>query len=159
MEWQDQGLRLEQITGFPQEEGSSFVIHLERPASFALNVHIPYWATTGVGVKINGREEKVSVKPSSYLVLHRLWKDGDKVEIALPMSLHTWPMPDDPELRAIMYGPVVLAGITEANESDTFYEVPAGKDFPDADRVANYDFFIGDVNPIFRRFENWFWSN
>jgi len=31
----------------------------------------------------------------------------------MPMGLHACPMPDDPELMAIMYGPVVLCGLTE----------------------------------------------
>jgi DUF1680 family protein len=32
------------------------------------------------------------------------------VEVRLPMRLHTAPMPDDPTVQAVMYGPVVLAG-------------------------------------------------
>jgi len=43
-------------------------------------------------------------------VLDRTWRNGDTVAIKLPMSLHLHPMPDDPTLAAVMYGPLVLAG-------------------------------------------------
>ena len=32
------------------------------------------------------------------------------MDLALPMSLHPDPIPDDPTLQAMMYGPLVLAG-------------------------------------------------
>jgi DUF1680 family protein len=43
-------------------------------------------------------------------VLDRTWREGDRVEIKLPMRLHAAPMPDDDSLQAIMYGPLVLVG-------------------------------------------------
>jgi hypothetical protein len=43
-------------------------------------------------------------------VLDRTWRDGDRVEVHLPMRLHSAPMPDDPTVQAVMYGPIVLAG-------------------------------------------------
>jgi DUF1680 family protein len=41
--------------------------------------------------------------------LTRSWKNGDVVEIALPMSLHIATAPDDKQVQAAMYGPLVLA--------------------------------------------------
>jgi hypothetical protein len=43
-------------------------------------------------------------------VLERSWRDGDRLEVALPMELHLHPMPDDPTMQAVMYGPLVLVG-------------------------------------------------
>jgi DUF1680 family protein len=40
----------------------------------------------------------------------RTWKDGDRVEMDLPMRLRIQAMPDDPRLQAVLYGPLVLAG-------------------------------------------------
>lgn len=111
--WKEKGLRLEQRTQFPEEEGSSFIFHLEQPSTIGLNLHVPYWATRGLTVKVNGRQTKAEAKPTSYLRIAREWKDGDRVVVAMPMSLHVAPMPDDPELVAIMYGPLVLAGLTD----------------------------------------------
>jgi uncharacterized protein len=48
--------------------------------------------------------------PSSYLTLAGPWKNGDKIELSLPMRLHVAAMPDDESVQAVMYGPLVLAG-------------------------------------------------
>ena len=109
--WKEKGLRLEQVTSFPEREGTSFIFRLERPTRLALHLHVPYWATQGVTVKVNGKDTPEKAKPTSYLVLNREWRDGDRVEVSMPMALHASPMPDDPEMVAVMYGPVVLAGL------------------------------------------------
>ena len=111
--WPAKGLRLEQITRFPDEPLTTLIVHTHRPTAFALHIRVPYWATRGVQVKLNSDAVRVEAKPASYLTLDREWKEGDRVEVSLPMSLHTHPMPDDPEKMAIMYGPLVLAGLTE----------------------------------------------
>ena len=60
-------------------------------------------------MRINGKMEEVNAEPASYITLKRTWKDGDIIEVLLPMSLHLHRMPDDPNMAAIMYGPIVLA--------------------------------------------------
>jgi DUF1680 family protein len=62
-----------------------------------------------VQVKLNGSLQHVTATPGSYLALKRRWQDGDKVEVSLPMSFHTAPLPDNDTLQAAMYGPLVLA--------------------------------------------------
>jgi hypothetical protein len=98
-----------QDTNFPQEEGTTLTIHAARPTQLALKIRIPYWATQGVTIKVNGKTQDVAATPSSYAELKRKWKDGDKVEVSFPMGLHTAPLPDDQTLQAAMYGPLVLA--------------------------------------------------
>lgn len=110
LHWPEKGLRLRQETKFPEQEGTTLVVRVERPTELALHVRIPYWTSRGGVVKLNGEALPAFASPSSYLTLHRIWKDGDKVEVRLPMSLHIHPMPDDPTLEAVMYGPLVLAG-------------------------------------------------
>jgi len=113
VEWPEKGVRVEQVTRFPEEDRSAFVFHARRPVSLALHVHVPYWATRGVEVTVNDEPAKVRAKPTSYLTIKRMWRDGDRVEVRMPMSLHAERMPDDPEMAAIMYGPLVLAGPTD----------------------------------------------
>jgi len=43
----------------------------------------------------------------SYVTISRIWSDGDRVEVQLPMQLQTEAMPDDPSMQAILYGPLV----------------------------------------------------
>jgi len=110
--WEDAGLKLTQQTQFPEKDTTTLTLNLSSPQEGALHLRVPWWATRGIEVKVNGQAVESPNKPSSYLTLKREWKDGDKVEVRLPMSLYTQPMPDDPELRAILYGPLVLVGLT-----------------------------------------------
>jgi len=111
--WPEKGVRLEQVTRFPEQAGTTLIFHCARPVSLVVRVRIPCWATRGVQVRVNGKPVQVRAKPTTYLRLSRTWQEGDRVEVTMPMSLHTHPMPDDPELAAVMCGPVVLAGLAD----------------------------------------------
>ena len=109
--WREKGVILRQETRFPEEAGTRLLIQTKSPARFTLNVRIPYWAD-GASVTLNGKpfEPKQKLEPSSYAKIDRTWKNGDRVDVKLPMRLHLQPIPDAPTLAAIMYGPLVLAG-------------------------------------------------
>jgi hypothetical protein len=108
--WPEKGLHLRQETKFPEEQSTALVVGLENPTQFALRLRIPSWISSGGGAKINGKPLDAFAAPGSYLTISRIWKDGDRVELDLPMSLHVEAMPDDPKLQAFLYGPLVLAG-------------------------------------------------
>jgi DUF1680 family protein len=110
LDWRERGVRLAQATRFPEEEGTTLTVRAARPARFALRVRVPSWATAGGSARLNGRPLDGFAAPGGYYVLDRTWKDGDRLEIALPMRLHIHAMPDDPTLQAVMYGPLVLVG-------------------------------------------------
>ena len=108
--WSQQGVRIRQETDFPERDSTTLTVQAKKPTRLDIRVRIPYWATQGAAVKVNGEPLEVTSEPGSYLVVDRQWKNGDKLEITIPMSLHTHPMPDDESLVALMYGPLVLAG-------------------------------------------------
>jgi len=120
LRWPERGFTLTQETGFPESDGVTVTVQAPNPVRLALRLRIPYWAA-GATVELNGRAVPGPHAPASYTVVDRTWRTGDRVELRLPMALHSAPMPDDPSLLAIMYGPLVLAGrlgtagITEAN--------------------------------------------
>ncbi|HEV2416814.1 MAG TPA: glycoside hydrolase family 127 protein [Terriglobia bacterium] len=131
--WPEKGLRLRQETNFPEQEGTVLVVRAQQPARLAVNIRIPYWATKGGSVKLNGEALPVFSSPSSYLTLDRVWKNGDRVEVSLPMSLRAEALPGDLTQQAMMYGPLVLAGELGSeglNEADThpgYNTFPVGK--------------------------------
>lgn len=109
LHWPEKQLRVVQETEFPREQGTTLTIYPETPTRFAVRFRVPYWATSGVAVRVNGKEEPLTATPGTYATVERTWKSGDRVEIALPMHLHTAPTPDQPDVQAMMYGPLVLA--------------------------------------------------
>jgi len=108
--WPEKGVRIIQDTKFPEEEGTALIVKCDRPVAMQLRVRVPWWATSGGGAILNGQPLETFAAPGGYFTVQRTWRNGDKLEVALPMSLHAEPMPDDSSVQAIMYGPLVLAG-------------------------------------------------
>ncbi len=121
LSWEEKGMTVIQETEFPEKDHMTFTFKTKRPVKLDINLRVPYWATQGCILKLNGKTLETSSSPSSYISLKRTWKTGDKLEFTLPMSLHTWPMPDNPSRLALLYGPVVLAAAfgNEATTEDT----------------------------------------
>jgi hypothetical protein len=74
-----------------------------------LLVRIPSWAADARAT-LNGRALPDRPEPGSWLTLDREWRAGDRVEVSLPMRTVVEPTPDDPDVQAVLHGPVVLAG-------------------------------------------------
>jgi len=110
LNWREKGVRITQQTRFPQEDTTTLTVSCDRPTRMALRLRIPYWVTSGGSVTLNGRRLDGFAAPSSYFVLDRTWRSGDRVTLTLPMTLRTEPTPDDHTVLAVMYGPLVLAG-------------------------------------------------
>lgn len=131
--WLQKHIRVIQDTNFPEEQGTTLSIRADHAVHMPLHIRIPYWATEDVAIKVNGKRHRITATPTSYITLNRRWKDGDKVEVSLPMHLHTSQLPDDPTLQAAMYGPLVLAAQlgTQGLSHDMIY----GDSGPHTDRL------------------------
>lgn len=110
LNWKEKGLVLRQETRFPEEDVTRLTLKCEQPVRGTLKVRYPSWAQTGVELTLNGKKEVVDASPGSYVTVEREWRDGDVVQIRLPMSLRVESLPDDSTLVALLYGPIVLAG-------------------------------------------------
>jgi len=98
-----------QDTRFPAEPRTTLTIKTPRPIGFELRVRVPAWTARGGSARLNGKPLESFAAPGGYLVLDRTWRDGDRLDIALPMELSASPTPDDPSIQAMLYGPLVLA--------------------------------------------------
>ena len=105
----DFGLALRQETKFPDEPATTLIVKAAKPTELALRIRIPAWAR-GAAVKVAGKAVEPAPAPGTYCTIERKWSDGDRIEVSLPMALCLAPMPDDPKLAAVMYGPLLLAG-------------------------------------------------
>lgn len=109
LHWRAQGATLTQQTAFPEVPGTTLRWTLAKPARLALHLRQPGWSRTAV-VRVNGAQVLRSATPGTYLVLDRLWHDGDVVELELAMELAVARHPAAPDIVAFTYGPLVLAG-------------------------------------------------
>ncbi len=110
LDWSARGIKVQQETRFPEEQGTKLKFSCRKPTKFKLRIRAPYWMVEDMTVSINGEALPVGGQPSGYVVIDRTWKNGDVVEVEMPFALRAAPMPDDKNRVAIMYGPLVLAG-------------------------------------------------
>ena len=110
LRWPEKGLTVRQETAFPKEQGTTLILGSPAEVELELRLRVPYWATRGVSLKINGEPTAVEGRPGSCVSLRRTWKNGDRIALEMPMSLHLWRLPGDSNLAAILCGPAVLAG-------------------------------------------------
>lgn len=115
-----QGMRLEQVTRFPDEEGTSLVVCRTQAVGkkkktsatagreFSLRIRVPEWTEGAVTLSLNGEPLPVEVA-DGYARVTRRWQEGDSLHIALPMHLRTMQLPDGSPYWSFLYGPVVLA--------------------------------------------------
>ena len=108
LDWNGRGV-ITQDTRFPEEERSVITVNLKTPASFGINIRVPWWAGESFRIKLNGNYVDSEFLPSSWARIDRRWKSGDIIEIEFPFSIHIERIPDDPSLLAVMNGPLVLA--------------------------------------------------
>lgn len=116
--WRENGATFTQKTQFPYEESSRITVNLKKSQRFRINIRCPEWTNAGFSVKVNGREYAVNAQPSSYVTLERRWKNGDVIEISLPMRTIIEPLQNDEEYIAVKHGPVILAARTSQENLD-----------------------------------------
>lgn len=111
LDWKEKGLSVRQETRFPDSDRVTLKIQTDRAQELSLKLRVPYWVDGEVEVKINGQRQKLETRPQSYLTLTRKWESGDVVEYRMPMKVHMYRARDDKSVVALLYGPVVLAGM------------------------------------------------
>jgi hypothetical protein len=131
LDWKDEGFAIEQSTQFPREQGTALKIKSSRPALRTIHVRIPSWTTEDAQVKINGSPLEAIADPGSYLGLRKVWKDGDTINISLPMELRQERLPGDDSVAAALYGPLVLAAdLGPAPTDEPFRIIHSGETVP-----------------------------
>ena len=131
LHWEDRGIRITQQTNIPENDRSEITIIGKRPGKFPIRIRNPYWVRN-IAIDVNGKRVAASTDRFGYLVLNRRWKNNDRITIHLPSDLHYEAMPDNPDRRAIFYGPVLIAGDFGKEPLDPAKNIPVFVT-PDAD--------------------------
>lgn len=117
-QWDTHKVTIEQECEWPAER--SVIRFPEARKPFALKLRVPYWATDGFDIKVNGTSIAAHYQPCSYVTLPvRRWKKEDVVEITMPFTRHIDFGPDIVDgawYGAWMKGPLVLCTDSTGNE-------------------------------------------
>ncbi|MDI6450239.1 beta-L-arabinofuranosidase domain-containing protein [Anaerobaca lacustris] len=135
LNWKGKGIIVRQQTSFPEVSATKLTFDASQPVELDLRLRVPEWATQGVTLKIDGQPQAVTAQPGSFLSIRRTWQSKTQVEMTMPMGLWLCPMPDDPNLAAVMYGPLVLAGALGEVPQDLIYTTNNWFQFPE-DRIV-----------------------
>ncbi len=79
--------RLEVTTDYPWDGRIALTLREPRASGFALRMRVPGWCGAPVVPRLNGKAQPDAPRERGYLVLERAFKDGDRVELELPMSV------------------------------------------------------------------------
>ncbi len=121
------GIVLRQENKFPFEPRTRLILKLQKSLNFALRIRHPWWVPEGkFAVRVNGKAVQTSSQPSSYAVLRREWRNGDTIDVELPMQTTVERLPDGSDWAAILYGPIVLAA-PEGTENQVGMRANAGR--------------------------------
>jgi len=83
-------------------------VHVRAPIRIALKIRQPRWCQRA-RVSLNGVAHRVTAGADGYLEIDRVWRDGDTIDVELPMRLGFAAIPGSSEIGALTYGPLVLA--------------------------------------------------
>jgi uncharacterized protein len=114
VQWQrgTKSVNVTQETDYPDSDTVRLRVRLSEPTEFAMALRMPWWASGKNTIRVNGESIGGDLRPGRFCPVQRTWRDGDTVELTLPMSLYAQPIDDDPNCVAVMYGPHVMAGLT-----------------------------------------------
>lgn len=113
VKWNTRGTTISQKGNFPANPAIQFAVSTKTASRFAINLFMPDWVTYQTKVLINGVPVSIDLKPLSYIKLDRKWKNGDKIELTFDYKFYVKTMPDNHNMLALYYGPVLLAFETD----------------------------------------------
>jgi uncharacterized protein len=130
LSWQQNGagFSLEQRTEYPYRPETTIRVHADRPETFAVYLRVPAWAGSATTVAVNGSRLGVPLQPGSFVAVHRLWRDGDRIEYAIDMTNRLEAVdPQHPQTVALLHGPITLFAINSLNDGFSRAQLLAAK--------------------------------
>lgn len=125
LNWRSQGMELEQVTTYPDENRS--VINIRKGGNGVIAVRRPYWAEK---ITVKARGHRQSVSKGGYVELRGPWKEGETILITFTPRLEVKTLKKFNEFVSIQYGAYVMACRMERHG------------------LTHDDFFSATANPV-----------
>ncbi|MGY4398933.1 DUF1680 family protein [Sphingomonas sp. UYAg733] len=122
LDWKARHAKVSLETGYPFDGKIGVVISaLAKPQTFAIALRIPSWSQ-GATVMVNDKPNPL-IRADGYAIIRRNWRAGDRVTLDLPLTLRSEATNDDPDVIALLRGPLVLAA--DVGPADKEFAGPA----------------------------------
>jgi MYXO-CTERM domain-containing protein len=120
LNWSERGLSLTQTTDLPLSNKVNFTINSAPTDAVTLSFRKPDWTSScQMAISVNGQAVSATAS-GGFITVNRVWNAGDKVVIAFPLFLSVSRTPDNQNVVAFTYGPLVLsAGLGTASMTTT----------------------------------------
>lgn len=99
---------LKQTTHYPFDENVRIEVSAASPVNFPLYLRIPCWCNEAT-VMINGKKLAINATASSYIRIENKWKQGDVIELTLPMKLSLTKWIQNKNSVSVNYGPLTFS--------------------------------------------------
>ena len=117
LDWEEKGIKMKQVTRFPQEESSTISIETNKISRFTVMIRCPWWVRQGeMKVVCGGMDYAMKATPSSYIAIDRNWQNEDVIEISFPMKVSIETLPNEPGFISILRGPIVMGARMGTND-------------------------------------------
>lgn len=113
--------KVQQVTDFPESDRTALTFTMKKARRLKVKFRVPEWTdAAAVKAMVNGHAQQLEME-DGYAEIEREWKNGDRVELTLPMSLRVMQLPDGSPNYSFLYGPVVLAADMGHGEQDGLF--------------------------------------
>lgn len=103
-------IKLTQVTEYPWDGNIKIILEEAPKGAFSIFLRIPGWSDTAV-IKVNGTLTDMTAIPGAYAEINRKWKNGDLLQLILPMKtilVEANPLVEETRNQvAVKRGPVV----------------------------------------------------
>lgn len=101
-------VKLIEETNYPFEEKIRFKISTPKDTKFPVYLRIPEWADNAK-LSVNGKNIDEKSRLSSYFKVDKTWKDGDVIELELPMKVAVKRWEKNKNSASVKYGPLTFS--------------------------------------------------
>jgi len=109
---------LKQDTKYPLDNKVQIRVSGSQANEYTIYVRIPGWSQPNPILSVNGKRVPTPVVAGTFAAVRNTWKDGDVIELELPMPLRLEQVDaNHTHLVALMQGPLVLFAVADAQPS------------------------------------------
>ncbi|VTR28484.1 glycoside hydrolase family 127 protein [Sphingobacterium thalpophilum] len=109
LNWKEKKLKITQQTNFPTSGDGELSIKTDKSLRLKILVRYPLWLKKGeFNLTISGRNYAKDAGPGEYVVIDRLWQNGDVINMHSKLRFHFEQLPFNPDYIALFRGPILM---------------------------------------------------